>query len=123
MPTVFDVFTEVPYEFLTVERGNVYGNQITSRKQLMGVFKLKTGMTSNNNMELVDSDATLHAHPEDFDTNDYNSLLGQGVCINGVNYSIEGISAGTNFDTGVIEHIYMRLQRDKLVEVENGTAY
>lgn len=123
MVTVFDVFTEVPYEFITVSRGNVYGNEYATSKTLLGVFKLKSGMTNNSNMEVVDADATLHAHPEDFPTNDYSSLLGQGIKVDGVTYSIEGVSAGTNFDNGKVEHIYMRLQRDKLVEADYGTTY
>lgn len=120
MATVFDVFAEVSYTFLSISRGNVYGNRITGRRELKGVFKLKNGMTSTNNMELMDADATLHAHPEDFAQEEINSLIGQGVEVNGTQYSIEGISAGTNFDNGVIEHLYMRLQKADFVEADNG---
>lgn len=116
MATVFDVFTQVPYEFLEVSRGNVYGNRIVSRRALMGVFKLKSGMTANNGLEVTDSDATLHAHPEDFAGTPTSNLIGQGVMVNNTMYSIEGVSEGTNFDNGVVEHIYMRLQKDDFVE-------
>lgn len=121
MATVFDVFTQIPYDFLTISRGQVYGNRITARKSLMGIFKLKSGMNTSGDMELYESDATLHAHPEDFNTTDYTSLIGQGVAVNGVNYSIEGVSAGTNFDNGTVEHITMRLQKANFVEVTNGS--
>ncbi len=118
--TVFDVFTQIPFEFLSIKRGQVYGNRIVSTRSLMGVFKLKSGMDKSNGMELLDSDATLHAHPEDFAGINTNDLVGQGVRVNGQNYSIEGISEGMNFDTGVVEHLYMRLQKAVFVEDSDG---
>lgn len=120
MDTVFDVFMQTPYDFLTISRGNVYGNRITSRKTLMGIFKLKNGMTSNNDMEVIDADATLHAHPEDFAGMEVNSLIGQGIQVGQTMYSIEGISEGRNFDNNIVEHLYMRLQKANFVEVDNG---
>lgn len=121
MDTVFDVFTETPYEYLTIDRGGVYGNVVTSIRQLMGIFKLKSGMNKSNGMENYDADATLHVHPEDFDTDDYMSLMGQGIRENGVTYSIEGVSVGKNFDNGAIEHIYLTLQKANFVENPDDT--
>lgn len=118
--TVFDVFVQVPYELLTIKRGNVYGNRIVSKRSLMGVFKLKSNMDKANGMELLDSDATLHAHPNDFAGTNTNDLVGQGIRINGQDYSIEGVSEGMNFDNGILEHIYMRLQKASFVEADNG---
>lgn len=116
--TVFDVFAEVPYEFLIIKRGNVYGNRIVESRLLNGVFKLKSNMAKANGMELLDSDATLHAHPEDFADINTNDLVGQGVRVNGQNYSIEGVSEGVNYDNGMLEHIYMKLQKANFVEIE-----
>lgn len=118
--TVFDVFVEIPYDFLSISRGSVYGNRITDSRQLMGVFKLKSKMDKANGMELLNSDATLHAHPEDFSNINTNDLVGQGIRVNGQCYSIEGVSEGMNYDSGVVEHIYMRLQKAEFVERENG---
>lgn len=118
--TVFDVFVQVPYDFLTIKRGQVYGNRIVASKNLMGVFKLKSKMDKANGMELLDSDATLHAHPEDFAGTNTNDLVGQGVRVNGQDYSIEGVSEGFNFNNGVLEHIYMRLQKAEFVGVNDG---
>lgn len=118
--TVFDVFVQVPYQLLSVKRGAVYGNRITSERDLMGVFKLKSGMEKANGMELLNSDATLHAHPEDFAGTNPNDLVGQGVRVNGQTYSIEGISEGMNFNNGVLEHLFMRLQKATFVEPDNG---
>lgn len=117
--TVFDVFAETPYTFLEISRGNVYGDRIVSQRLLSGVFKLKTGMTSNNDMEVTDADATLHAHPEDFNI-PTSSLVGQGVQVDGVNYTIDGVSEGKNFASGVVEHIYMRLQKTDFVGESYG---
>lgn len=118
--TVFDVFKQVSYDFLTIKRGTVYGNRIAAKRSLTGVFKLKSGMNKANGMELLDSDATLHAHPEDFASVNTNDLVGQGIRVNGQDYSIEGVSEGMNFETGILEHIYMRLQKASFVEAENG---
>ncbi len=120
MPTVFDVFTQTPYEFLTIARGQVYGNRVTGSRSLQGIFKLKSGMEKANGMELLNSDATLHVHPEDFADMNTNDLVGQGVTVNGQDYSIEGVSEGKNFDNGIIEHIYMRLQKATFVRGKNG---
>lgn len=120
MPTVFDVFAETPYDFLTVSRGQVYGNRVMATRTLKGVFKLKTGMTKTDGMEIMTSDATLHAHPEDFSGMNPNELVGQGISVNGQDYSIEGISEGKNFDNGIIEHIYMRLQKAEFVRSRDG---
>lgn len=85
----------------------------------MGVFKLKSGMDKANGMELLDSDATLHVHPEDFIGVNTNSLVGQGVRVNSQDYSVVGISEGFNYDTGVLEHILLNLQKAKFVEAAN----
>lgn len=118
--TVFDVFTQIPYEFLTISRGRVYGNRVMGKRELMGVFKLKSNMQRANGMELLESDAALHAHPEDFAGTNTNDLVGQGIRVNGQDYSIEGVSEGMNYDNGVLEHIYMKLQKAEFVEGADG---
>lgn len=124
METVFDVFTATPYELLAVERGGVYGNRITSETTgLTGVFKLKTGMNKSNSMENYDADATLHMRPEDAPNGDYMVLMGQGIRVNGITYSIEGVSVGKNFDNGTVEHIYLTLQKANFVGGDNGTDF
>ena len=68
--TIFDVFDTIPYTFLTISRGGVYGNQILSSTEATGVFKLRSGMNTQNNQETRQSDATLHIRPtESFLTN------------------------------------------------------
>lgn len=120
--TVFDVFKQVPYTYLVVKRGTVYGNRIVEARELMGVFKLRSNMARADGMDLLDSDATLHAHPEDFADMNTNDLVGQGIRVNGQDYTIEGVSEGMNYESGMLEHIYMRLQKAELVGDEEDGA-
>lgn len=113
--TVFDIFIETPYTFLEVTRGNVYGNQITKETEFMGVFKLRSTSSTSNNIELRQSNATLHAHPEDYDGWETANLVGQGIAYNGTSYEITNVTGGMNFDTGVMEHLTFTLERASYV--------
>lgn len=108
MDTVFTLFREVEMEYLTIDRGNVYGNTITSRKPIKGVFKTRNGESMNQNAELRTSSATVHVHADDF--NGTNGIVGNGIAYQGETYSITGVTAGTNFDTGRIEHLRLTLE-------------
>ena len=124
MATVFDIFEQTEYGYVILNRGTVFGNVEAEDennqplvKTLKGVFKLRRGMTiSGNNMENFGGDIpTLHAHPEDFDAND--PIVGNGVVVNGVQYEVMGITYGTNFDTGEVEHIRMSLKEVDYADV------
>jgi hypothetical protein len=107
--TVFDVFRQVPYTYLVVSRGEVYGNRIVSETQLKGVFKLRSGMTQAANQETRESSATLHVHPEGFSPDD--EIVGNGVRVGGLDYQVIGRADGRNFETGKTEHLTLTLQR------------
>ena len=107
--TVFDVFQEQPYTYLEISSGGVLGNTITKETSLMGIFKERDNQETMQNIETDLSNATLHAHPEDF--SDYSVLVGNGVRVNGVDYEILSMTVGTNFDTGADEHLTFTLQR------------
>lgn len=111
--TVFDTFRCISYDFLEVSRGTVYGLRVKSETEgLLGVFKLRAAsQDAMQGMELQTSSATLHVKPEDFTDWDINDLIGQGVRVQGVEYQIEAATAGTNFDSGIVEHITLTLQR------------
>ena len=124
MATVFDIFEQTEYGYVILNRGTVFGNVEAEDENeqplvrtLKGVFKLRRGMTiSGNNMENFGGDIpTLHAHPEDFDAND--PIVGNGVVVNGVQYEVMGITYGTNFDTGEVEHIRMSLKEVDYADV------
>lgn len=108
MDTVFSLFKEVEMEFLTVEQGTVYGNQIIGRKPIKGVFKTRNGQTFNQNAGLRTSSATVHVHPEDFENID--GIVGNGISYCGQEYSITGVTVGTNFDNGKVEHLTLSLE-------------
>lgn len=120
MATVFDLFKEIEYQYITVNRGTVFGNALDGvPKTLKGVFKSRSGYTrTGNNIEKIDGElATLHAHPEDF--TDFDSIVGNCVVVNNVDYEVKGLTVGTNFDTGVVEHLTLSLQRADYVEEED----
>ena len=111
METVFDVFQQTSYDYLEVARGGIAGNSIVKREGLWGVFKLRSGSgdSPRSEMEVRNSTATLHAHPEDFP--DLDAIVGNGVSVDGVDYEITNVTGGKNFDTGVMEHLTFSLQR------------
>lgn len=108
MATVFDVFVNIPYTFLTISRGGVVGDGITDTTEAQGVFKLRNGMNVSNDQETKTSDATLHIKPtESFIS---TGLTGHGIEVQGRTYEIIGTTEGVNFDTGVTEHWRVTLQ-------------
>ena len=112
--TVFDAFKQIDYDYLTISRGNVYGNRIVESTPLRGIFKLRSGMTQDDNRELSQSDATLHAHPEDFV--DVDEIVGNGVSYDGESYQIVGVTAGKNFETNLVEHLTFTLEKANYVD-------
>lgn len=120
MATVFDLFKQTQYGYYELSRGTVFGNIQGSEeaRTLMGVFKKRKGFTiDGRNMETFGSDSpTLHAHPEDF--SDGDPIVGNGVIVDGVKYEIKGATYGTNFDTGVVEHIRLTLQESDFIVPE-----
>lgn len=111
METVFDLFQQVDYDFLEVARGGIAGNTVIKREGLRGVFKLRAGSGNSptSEMEVKNSTATLHAHPEDYP--DIDAIVGNGVRVAGVDYEITSVTGGMNFDTGKMEHLTFSLQR------------
>lgn len=118
--TVFDVFQEIPYTFLTIKRGTVKGNVIKGRSSFHGIFKLRDNQETMSNIELFQSSATLHAHPEDYDTTD---LVGQGIEVNGITYEIERVTGGMNFADGRMEHLTFTLQRAEFIDGTSNNNY
>lgn len=117
--TCFDVFQEIPYKFLFVQRGMVKGNVVTESEEFMGIFKLRQNDTTTQNMEIYQSDSTLHAHPEDIYTvtDDIDSLVGQGIRAEGFgDYEISRVTSGWNYDTNEIEHFTLTLQKAELID-------
>lgn len=116
MATVFDVFTSTPYTFLEIEQSHIRGDVVKSERQLEGVFKEKMGSVQNGNIEAMESSSTLHVRPADFPTvSTCADLVGQGVRVSGQEYTIIGATAGTNFDTGEIEHYRLTLAKAEFI--------
>lgn len=117
--TVFDVFEEVPYEFLEVARGGVYGNRITATHNATGVFKLRNEMVQINSQELRQSAATLHINPNEPFLNSID--VGQGIRCQGQDYEIIGQTAGDNYDNGTREHYRLTLQNTDFSAYTEGS--
>lgn len=112
--TVFDVFEEIDFTYIELDRGTIYGNEVVKETPLKGIFKLREGKETAENIELPISSATLHVHPEDFDG--ANGIIGNAVRVNGTTYDITNVTGGANFDSGVMEHLTLTLQRTELSE-------
>lgn len=120
MATVFDVFKEVQYDYLVIAQSQILGDTVADTRTYTGIFKDRAGMAQSGNMEAANSTATMHVHPEDFpEANDCSGLIGNGVNVNGQDYSIVGATAGTNFETGEIEHYRLTLQKADFARSSN----
>lgn len=117
MDTVFDHFPTIPYTFLELGQGGARGNKIISETAADGIFKERNGMTVNQNMETVESTATLKIRPtEPFVVSlaAGKTLVGHGVRVNGRTYRIVGYPGGDNFDDGMREHIRLVLKAESI---------
>lgn len=117
--TCFDVFQEIPYKFLHVERGMVQGNVVTEAVEFTGIFKLRQNDATSQNMEIYQSNSTLHAHPADIFsvTENADDIIGQGIHVEGFGtYEITNVTSGWNYDTNEIEHFTLTLQRAEFVD-------
>lgn len=119
MANVFDVFSLVEMNYLEISSGTVYGNRITSKRPIMGIFKSRAGMVTSNNMEAHTSSSTVHVMPKDFpeimaEDNQYaiDELVGNGIEYAGQFYRISGATGGKNFDNGELEHITLTLEKE-----------
>ena len=110
MMTVFDCFGSVEFKYLTIEHSTIMGDVIKSATAHSGIFKLRDGMVEGDR-ELRTSDATLHVHPEDFESPE--TLVGNGILYDGVFYGIIGSTAGTNFLTHEVEFYRLTLEVKK----------
>lgn len=122
---VFEAFQETPYTFLELAQGGVRGNTVKESEPTTGVFKQRNGMLQNNNLETVQSDATLHIHPnEPFIASVGGNLVGHGIrnSKNGYDktYRIIGQVEGFNFDTNVLEFYRLTLKAESLAGTSDG---
>lgn len=119
--TVFDNFENTPYTFLMISRGGVYGNRITAQTEATGVFKLRSGMNSQNNQETRQSDATLHIKPTESFLS-LGRLVGHGIRKDGIDYEIVGETGGDDLETGMREHYRLTLQAADFSEYDYASS-
>lgn len=114
--TVFDAFKETTFTYLTISRGEVYGNRIVAEKTLRGIVKIREGMIQESNQEVHESRSTVHAHPEDFAGLTQEQIIGNGIRYNGTDYTIDGVTYGLNFCTNKTEHLTFTLEKTDFTE-------
>ena len=101
--SVFDAFRdgEEEVDFLPVD-----GTTVKGQRKIKALMKFKAGLKRASQLRRTASDLTLHAHPEDFDdVVNPQDIIGSAVRWQGRNYSIDGVSIGKNYITGIIEHL------------------
>lgn len=123
---MIDVFKAFPraiqtYTFLELNQGGVLGNTIKSRTDFGGILKERKGMSQNRNMELKESNSTLHIRPdESFIATVQGNLVGHGIIAtkNGATetYRIVGQPEGFNFQSGLNEFFYVTLKAESLAD-------
>ena len=107
---VFSNFPTVPYTFLALGQGGIYGNKQLASYEAEGVFKLRRGVSKTNIGENPISTSTLHIKPSEAFLDIYKPLEGNGIIVNSNEYRIVGVTKGMNFNTNVLEHITLVLQ-------------
>lgn len=118
---VFDLFESTAYTFLELDQV-VDGNVIQSQTDATGVLKIRDGMLQADNVESVQSDATLHVRPtEAFIDAVGGNMVGHGIRAskNGSDvqdYRIIGQVEGYNFDDNVLEFYRLTLKRESIAE-------
>lgn len=107
---IFTSFKQVPYTFLKLGQGGIYGNGTLESTDAYGVFKLRRGVTQGSDLQNATSSATLHIKPSEAFLEGLESIEGNGVEVAGKKYRIIGVTEGMNFQTGRLEHYTLTLQ-------------
>lgn len=91
------------------------GNTIVTSISATGVFKTRLGMVQADNLETLESDATLHIRPdESFVATVDQNMVGHGIDFEGITYRITGQTNGVNYDTNALEHYRVTLKKENI---------
>lgn len=115
MQDIFSNFKPIPYTFLELGQGGIRGNKTLYTQDAYGVFKLRRGITNGQDVQNAISTATLHIRPDEDFLTCMKEIVGNGIAINNQKYRIIGMTNGSNFETGVLEHITLTLQVEAAV--------
>lgn len=110
---VFDLFLTESYDFLLL-RDSTGGKQIQTEYPATGVIKRRNGQVQNSGRESYTSETTLHMRPEEpfiAVVGGVDELAGHGVRIDGETYSIQGVTDGKDFSTGITSFYRVTLER------------
>jgi hypothetical protein len=122
----FTLFANTPYTFLKIKQ-TVSGNEIDEEYEASGIFKIRDAMEQIQNMEQYagnsdTSQASLHIKPtESFIAALNGELIGHGIRAakdgnTPLDYRIERMTEGRDFDNGELEFYRLVLKREDIVE-------
>lgn len=84
----------------------VEGTAIAGERTIMAIVKAKMGLKRASQLRRTSSDLTIHCFPEDFaDVVNPQDVIGAAIRWRGRQYSLDGVTLGKNYETGVVEHI------------------
>lgn len=90
----------------TINLNPVKGTTIAGEREIKAIVKFKGGLKRASQLRRTASDLTVHVRPEDVD--DFpnpQDIIGSAIRWKGRYYSVDGVSVGRNYETGVDEHI------------------
>jgi len=113
---IFTLFTSSPYTFLKVKQ-EAEGNIVDTEYQAAGVFQLRGGMSSGDNVETPTADATIWIRPtESFVAELDSNLVGHGIRVgrgsDTQDYRIVGQVQGYDHDLGYIDNYTLDLKKE-----------
>ena len=120
MDDVFSLFQTRPYTFIKT-RAVSGGYESVTEYQADGIVKHRDGKVLNSRNESLDISTTLHIRPQEPFIDAVGGaleLVGNFIRIDGVEYRIDAVTTGTNFDTGLVEHYRATLEKDNLWQQE-----
>lgn len=115
---VFELFTSSPYIFLQLSQ-QPEGNTVDAEFAAEGVFQLRGGMTSGDDIETPTADATIWIRPsESFVSELDGELVGHGIRVgraaNAQDYRIVGQVEGYDQDLGYVDNYTLDLKRESI---------
>lgn len=118
---VFSLFTPTSYTFLELE-GDASGQKVKGMTETTGIIKFRGGMVQDGRSESYESRSTLKIRPgEPFiqAVGGHLGLVGHGIRCQDVDYRIEGVTAATDDDTGLVEFYRATLKKGAIVWVSD----
>ena len=120
MDDVFSLFQTRPYTFIKT-RAVSGGYESVAEYQANGIVKHRDGKVLNSRNESLEISTTLHIRPAEPFIDAVGGaleLVGNFIRIDGIEYRIDAVTTGTNFDSGAVEFYRASLEKANLFTSE-----